>query len=403
MESLLTDALHAVRERLLSPEGNTETLPELALLLRDASLGWAHLPEETRGHLRLALQSAPPLNEGSAQVLLEELSAFQKSLGRAAAHAPSWRYPALRDIQHAYQILTDAPADADPNRLQRALLSAELVEPNASLSVRAESLLRTVYATQPFREYNASIAALLGLAFLQANGVVIDLSEAQAQALVEAVVQQSPSPLPEAATTPDPRAWSDLLEELALRYRTVFLKTERALNETQLVRLENLPEPVRATLQPAPGPSFEWRYLTLQDLIWINSEVTKSPQPYSYDRLEEATYYQYSYRQSRDVPLQAARFLWGYLKYRPFARGNMATALIATLAFLQINGYETRLPLEHAAEWIEQVALRRKHPLDAIRQIAVPALVGKRPIPLRELAHHLIEHYESALHQLSGK
>ncbi|GIV05114.1 MAG: hypothetical protein KatS3mg016_0689 [Fimbriimonadales bacterium] len=403
MESLLTDALRAVRERLLSPKGDTEVWRELALVLRDASLGWAHLPEETRGSLQHALQSALPLNEGSVQVLLEELSAFQKSLGRAAAHAPSWRYPALRDAQHAYEILTDAPADADLARLQMALLSAELVEPDASLRMRAESLMRTVYAAQPFREYNASVAALLGLAFLQANGAALDLSDAQAQALVEAVAQQSPFQLPETAASPDPRAWSDLLEELALRYRAVFLKTERALNETQLVRLENLPEPVRATLQPAPGPSFEWRYLTLQDLIWINSEVTKSPQPYSYDRLEEATYYQYSYRQSRDVLLQAARFLWGYLKYRPFARGNLATALIATLVFLQINGYETRLPVEHAAEWIEQVALRRKHPLDAIRQIAAPAIAGKRPEPLRERAHHLIEQYESALHQLNGK
>jgi len=403
MESLLADALRAVRERLLSPEGNTETWRELALVLRDVSLGWTHLPEETRGHLQLALQGALPLNEGSAQVLLEELSAFQKSLGRAVAHAPSWRYPAPRDAQHAYEILTDAPADADPTRLQVTLLSAELVEPDASLRMRAESLMRTVYAMQPFREYNASVAALLGLAFLQANGVAIDLSDTQAQTLVEALAQQSPFQLPETAASPDPRAWSDLLEELALRYRAVFLKTERALNETQLVRLENLPEPVRATLQPAPGPSFEWRYLTLQDLIWINSEVTKSPQPYSYDRLEEATYYQYSYRQSRDVLLQAARFLWGYLKYRPFAQGNLATALIATLAFLQINGYETHLPVERAAEWIEQVALRRKHPLDAVRQIAVPAVVGKRPEPLRELAHHLIEQYESALHQLNGK
>jgi prophage maintenance system killer protein len=153
------------------------------------------------------------------------------------------------------------------------------------------------------------------------------------------------------------------VDALVACYREPLVRTEHALRETRLVRLEQLPDTVRATLQPAPGPSFEWRYLTLQDLIWLNSEITKSPQPYSYDRLEEATYYQYSYRQSRDVPLQAARFLWGYLKYRPFARGNLATALIATLAFLHINGYETRLPVEHAAEWMTQVATRRKHPL----------------------------------------
>jgi diphthamide biosynthesis methyltransferase len=81
----------------------------------------------------------------------------------------------------------------------------------------------------------------------------------------------------------------------------------------------------------------------------------------------------------------------------------LATALIATLVFLHINGYETRLPVEQAAEWMMQVATRRKHPLDAVRQIAVPALRAPRPEPLRELAHHLIEHYEPALHALGEK
>ncbi|MCS7300616.1 MAG: hypothetical protein NZ556_03580 [Fimbriimonadales bacterium] len=403
MESLLTDALRAVRERILSREGELETVRELGALLREASLGWRQLPEEVRDSIQRAVQSALPLTEGSTQVLLEELSAYQKVIGRAAAQAMVWRYPAPREVLRAYQILTDAPADADPAWLSALLLAAELVEPESSLTARAEVLIRTLYAGQPFREYNASVAVLMGLALLQANGIAIDLEAAQVAQLVEAVVQGTSLVLPETAGAPDPRAWDDLLDMLAARYRQPLLQAERALQETQLVRLENLPEAVRATLQPAPGPRFEWRYLTLQDLIWINSEVTRSPQPYSYDCLEEATYYQYSYRQSRDVPLQAARFLWGYLKYRPFARGNLATALIATLAFLHLNGYDTHLPPEHAADWIEQVALRRKHPLAAIRQIAIPALAGTRPESLRELVHHLIELYEDALHHLDAK
>ncbi|MCX7993795.1 MAG: hypothetical protein N2651_09025 [Fimbriimonadales bacterium] len=402
MESPLADALRTLREQLVQPEGDMEVLRELALLLRDVSLGWHYLPEEMRSSVQLALRSAVPLNEGSTQVLLEELSAHQKTIGRAAAQAQLWRYPTPRDAQRAYEILSDAPATN--SHIETALLAAELLPPDSSLNARADNLVRTLYAAQPFSEYNAAVAALLGLAFLQANGVEVNLSEAQVRQLIEAIAQQLPLNLPEmVAHQPDPRVWSDILDALAARYREVLLKTERALNETQLVRLESLPETVRATLQPAPGPSFEWRYLTLQDLIWINSEVTRSLQPYSYDRLEEATYYQYSYRQSRDVPLQAARFLWGYLKYRPFAQGNLGTALIATLSFLHINGYETRLPAEHAAEWIEQVALRRKHPLDAIRQITAPALQGTQPEPLRELVHHLIEQYEPALHTLGMK
>ncbi|GIV10600.1 MAG: hypothetical protein KatS3mg020_0091 [Fimbriimonadales bacterium] len=400
MERLLADTLREVRERLLQPEGDADALSDLGVLLRDVSLGWNQLPEDVRDACQRALQSAQPLTEGSIQVLLEELSAYQKPIGRAAALAQSLRYPGVREVQRAYESLTDAPANADPRRLNAILLAAELADPNADLSARAESLMRTLYAAQHFTEYNASASVLIGLAFLQANGISVNFAPVQASQLVEAIFQSAPFQLPEADVSPDPRVWGDILDDLTARYREPMLRTERALKETQLVRVENLPETVRATLQPAPGPSFEWRYLTLQDLIWINHEVVKSPQPYSYDRLEEATYYQYSSRQSRDVPLQAARFLWGYLKYRPFARGNLATALIATLAFLQINGYETRLPAEHAAEWIEQVALRRKHPLDAIRQIVAPALPGTQPEALRELTHHLIEQYEDALHHL---
>ncbi len=333
--------------------------------------------------------------------MLEELSAYQKAIARAAAQAHTLRYPTLQTVLRAYEQLRHARANADPRRLETLLLTGTLDDPAAPLSVQAQTLMGTLYTGQPLSDSNASVAVLVGLAFLQANGVAVELDNAQVADLTRAVAEQADLHLPDApASEPDPRDWDDIVDALVARYREPLVRTEHALSETQLVRMEQLPDTVRATLQPAPGPSFEWRYLTLQDLIWLNSEITKSPQPYSYDRLEEATYYQYSYRQSRDVPLQAARFLWGYLKYRPFARGNLATALIATLAFLHINGYETRLPVEHAAEWMTQVATRRKHPLDAIRQIAAPALQGTQPEPLRELAHHLIEHYEPALHAL---
>lgn len=398
MERWLADTLRGVHEHLL--RADAPVWASLGTLLRDLSLSWNYLPETTQRELELILQSVQPLSEGSAQVLLEELSAYEKTIGRALAQAPLIRYPAVRDALVAYERMSVLPAEANRTRIEALLTAGALAEPQAALPARAETLVRTLYAGQPFSEYNASTAALLGLAFLQANGIAVSLTEEQASQLVHALAHQQPLALPDTPTTPDPRAWSDILDELAMRYREPLARTERALRETQLVRLENLPAPIRTALQPTPGPSFEWRYLTLQDLIWINTEVTKSPQRYSYDRLEEATYYQYSYRQSRDVPLQAARFLWGYLKYRPFARGNLATALIAVLAFLEVNGYDTRLPAEQAAEWLLQVVQRRKHPLDAIRQIAAPTPLGKQPTPLRELVHHLIEHYEDALHRL---
>lgn len=402
MESLLAETRHFVRERLLSSEGDGETLRGLGLTLSELSWGLDYLADSVRADLERTLQSVQPLSEGVLGVLSEELSAYQKAIARAAAQAQTPRYPTPQTILRAYEQLRRARASVDLRRLETLLLAATLDDPNTPLPQQAATLMRTLYAGQPLSDSNASVALVVGLAFLLANGVAVDIDDAQVEALMHALAQRADLTLPDApAPTPDLCDWDDGVDALIARFRETLLRTERALSETQLVRVEQLPDTVRTALQPVPGPSFEWRYLTLQDLIWINSEITKSPQPYSYDRLEEATYYQYSYRQSRDVPLQAARFLWGYLKYRPFAQGNLATALIATLAFLHINGYETRLPVEESALWLEQIVARRKHPLEAIRQIAVPALPGTLPAPLRELAHHLIEHYEPALHTLA--
>ncbi|MFN3690312.1 MAG: hypothetical protein ACK4UU_05225, partial [Fimbriimonadales bacterium] len=62
METLLADALRAVREELLRAESEAEALHDLALVLRDVGLGWASLSEEVRSAVHLALQSALPLN-----------------------------------------------------------------------------------------------------------------------------------------------------------------------------------------------------------------------------------------------------------------------------------------------------------------------------------------------------
>ncbi|MFQ3610924.1 MAG: hypothetical protein SNJ72_05430 [Fimbriimonadales bacterium] len=399
---LATGALNSwltrVREGLLN-NGTTEpSLWETAQSIRMLSEGWDALEPEVRTHFERALSSAQRVDD-----LLDSLSQHAKTLARASVKASAPRYPTWRDVALAYERLALVPSDADPERIERALVASTLVEPNTSVPQRAQHLLSALVALQPFREYNLSSALIVALAFAQANGATNLPEPSQlAQAIHDSDGMPELAPLLGDATgTPDPRTYADLIEALVPRYRDALMRTENALQERSLVRLSQLPDTVRTSLQPTPGPSFEWRYLTLQDLIWINSEVMRSPQHYAYDRLEEATYYQYSYRQSRDVPLQAARFLWGYLKYRPFAQGNLQTALIAVLAFLEINGYEVHLPVEQAADWIRAVAERRRHPQDAIRQIAVPHQPGKRPIPLRDLVHHLIEHYEPALESLN--
>ncbi len=395
----LATLVEDIREQILGTSPLTQSLRSAGHTLRDLSDGWNQLDDTLRTELEGILAQAVPLSEETLALLLESLSAYQKSIARASARARLFRYPVEREAVLTYERIAQHTSEHDEDRLERALLAGSLVPPESSAGERARQLLSAFLRLQPFRDYNASVALLLTLAFLSVNGVEPQLTPEHLHALLNDPTQL-PSHYPNPTPNPCSQTYADCVDALLPAVRATLAQIEQEQRKAGLVPLQDLPAPVRATLQPTPGPSSEWRYLTLQDLIWINTEVVGSPQPYAYDRLEEATYYQYSYRQSRDVPLQAARFLWGYLRYRPFAQGNWRTAFIATLAFLEINGYEVHLPVENASDWFLQVARRQRHPLDAIRQIAHRALPGRQPTPLRELVHHLIEHYAPALEQI---
>lgn len=122
-------------------------------------------------------------------------------------------------------------------------------------------------------------------------------------------------------------------------------------------------------------------YLTVQDVLWINLQVTKRVNRFNYARLEEATYYQYAYGESRSLVPQAARYLGGFLKMAPFDSGNEATAFVGCLAFLVVNGMELCLEDAKGAAWFEDVRSARVKALDAINAIA-------RPV---EHAHHDVQ------------
>ena len=79
-------------------------------------------------------------------------------------------------------------------------------------------------------------------------------------------------------------------------------------------------------------------YLTVQDMLSINLQVTKKVNSYQYATLEEATYYQYAYGDSDELLDQAARFLTGFMKKSPMSAGNEATAFVGCIAFLMLNG-----------------------------------------------------------------
>ncbi|QYK56515.1 MAG: hypothetical protein KF733_03325 [Fimbriimonadaceae bacterium] len=97
-------------------------------------------------------------------------------------------------------------------------------------------------------------------------------------------------------------------------------------------------------------------YLTVPDMLWINLQVTGAPQPYRYDRLEEATFYQYGRGNSLDPVAQAARMLVGFRRMRPFDRGNEATAFVATVTFLRMNGHDVAFTDDEAGDWTERAS-----------------------------------------------
>lgn len=97
------------------------------------------------------------------------------------------------------------------------------------------------------------------------------------------------------------------------------------------------------------------RYLTVQDVLWINLQATNKVHHFNYAKLEEATFYQYGYGASRDLARQAGRFVSGFLKLHPFEAGNEPTAFIAVATFLLMNGARLNIPDSEGSAWIERI------------------------------------------------
>jgi prophage maintenance system killer protein len=98
-------------------------------------------------------------------------------------------------------------------------------------------------------------------------------------------------------------------------------------------------------------------YLTVQDVLWINRQLTNRDVPFHFATLEEATFYQYGYGGSVDVVGQAGRLVGGFRKLAPFNEANEATAFVATLSFLKLNGFDVKLTDKDGAGWFERAQL----------------------------------------------
>ena len=144
-------------------------------------------------------------------------------------------------------------------------------------------------------------------------------------------------------------------------------------------------------------------YLTVQDILWINLQVTKKVETFNYARLEEATFYQYAYGESHSLFPQAARFVSGFVKMAPFERGNEATALLAVLAFMGINGYRAKSSPGEITQWFARVS-GSKPGTDAIAEIAIPdedAHHGQNP-DVRLVVNNLLANYATSIETLGS-
>jgi death-on-curing family protein len=144
-------------------------------------------------------------------------------------------------------------------------------------------------------------------------------------------------------------------------------------------------------------------YLTTHDLVWINTTITGSAEPYNYVTLEAAMAGQYSYGESRDVPTQAANLFSCLLFKAPFAAGNIRTALVAALTFLNANGYSIRVADTEAADIVKAVAGRRITPAQAVIDLCIPSEQnGLGAASLRKLITLECNTHREALELLAG-
>jgi prophage maintenance system killer protein len=116
-------------------------------------------------------------------------------------------------------------------------------------------------------------------------------------------------------------------------------------------------------------------YLTTQDLLWINLQVTRRVNHFKYAYLEEVMAYQYGYGKSTDLFGQAARFSAGFLRLKPFDAGNAGSSFVSLLAFLEINDQVLTEPDDKACGFFMDV-------------VEAPAEAAQRLRDATETSHH---------------
>lgn len=144
-------------------------------------------------------------------------------------------------------------------------------------------------------------------------------------------------------------------------------------------------------------------YLTVQDILWINLQVTKKVNHYNFARLEEATFYQYAYGESNSLLKQAARFLPGFLRMKPFDSGNLATAGVAFLAFLELNHSPLNVGDDQLIGWFDQASKNRTSTLEALSGNVRESDHHGHDLSVRQAIQTVVSKYETSVIALSQR
>ena len=143
-------------------------------------------------------------------------------------------------------------------------------------------------------------------------------------------------------------------------------------------------------------------YLSVHDIVWINSTITGKSLPFDYEKLEAAMAAQYSYGDSTNVPVQSANLLSTLVHSPSFAYGNQRTAFIAVTTFLNANGYALQVDDSQAADLIRDVASKQLTPAEGIASLAAPADITLRPgVTLRALVSYIFNEHTEAIKSLA--
>jgi prophage maintenance system killer protein len=144
-------------------------------------------------------------------------------------------------------------------------------------------------------------------------------------------------------------------------------------------------------------------YLSVHDIVWINSTITGETVPFDYEKLEAAMAAQYSYGDSTDVQGQAANFLASFVLKPPFAYGNLRSAFVAVTTFLNANGYALQVGGEEAAAIVRSTANGECTAAEAVGKLAQSAQIALRPgVTLRALVTHICNEHRETLLLLKG-